>query len=169
MKSATGYNVCEVHTMFRRFYFVLTALLAFGTAFAACSKQAEPVTENQNLTTPPAKAKPEPVCTSPSDAQAAIDALLEVMSAVADTNTKETCDEIVEALKALNNDDIRAKTQRAQTLDTCPKDVREAIVQANGDRLLAIRLRAADFAKCEDTPQSDEILRLIHVIRIGND
>jgi len=153
--------------MFRRFYFVLTALLAVGTTFAACSKQTEPAAATQDQAMPSAKA--ELVCTSLSDAQPAIDAFIEVMSAMADTAAKETCDEIVEALKRLDNDDTRAKVNQVQLLKTCPEDVQKALQQANQARLFGVAIRMSGFAKCEDTPQGDEIDRLIAAIMASDE
>jgi len=153
--------------MFRCFYFVLTALLAVGMTFAACSKQVEPVAATQNQTMPSAEAKS--VCTSLSDGQAALDIFLEVMSAIADASEKETCSEVVKALKRLDNDDTRAKVNRVQILETCPEDVQETLQEANQDRLFSITIRMAGFAKCEDTPQEEEIDSLINAILMLSD
>jgi len=105
-----------------------------------------------------------PLAAVPPEAQAAMDALLEVMSAVADTSAKETCAEIVDALKLLDNDDIRAKVKKVQILETFPEDVQQALQQANLARLLGVANRMSGFAKCEETPQADEIDKLITAI-----
>jgi len=153
--------------MFRRFYFVLTALLAVGTMFVACSKQVEPVAATQNQTEAPAKA--EPACTSVSDGQIILDAFIEVISAVADASAKETCAEVVKALKTLDNDATRTKVSRIDILETCPENVQEDLMEANLSRLFEANSRMNGFEKCEESPQAEEIVSLISAILMLED
>jgi len=162
--------------MLKHLCIALTVLLAAGTTLVSCKKDMSAAAPTGQVETqakvsetvigaPPAA--PRAVASSsaiPPEAQAAIDALLDVMSAIADTSAKETCAEIVEAIKALDTLENRTKVLSSVQILNAYSEDKEAILEANETRYNDIAMRADGFQKCEGTPQEDEIENLIETI-----
>ncbi|MCL2326401.1 MAG: hypothetical protein FWC40_07920 [Proteobacteria bacterium] len=162
--------------MLKRFCIALTILLIAGTTLVSCKKDmsaAAPKVQAEISETvvvveapPPAVSRVAAAHSSaiPPEAQAAVDDFFDVMSAIADTATEETCEDIVEALKRLDNGNTRNKIQRAQILETYSEDIMEALLEANEDRFTQISGRLLGFQQCDGTPQEEEIETLIEAL-----
>ena len=107
---------------------------------------------------PPPMPAAAPLPPVPPEAQAAVDNLLSVMSAIANAGKKETCPEVLAELNKLKEDpSIKEKLLSTKILQNYPEDIQKSINQANQQRLIDIAIEMTAFNKCQNAPENDDI------------
>ena len=106
---------------------------------------------------PAAGAPDEPLPPVPAEAQAAVDKLIEVLSAIAAAGEQETCAAVLTELKKIDTPETKAKLEASLILQKYPEDVQRAINQANQNQMLAVAFKMAAYQKCQSAPENDAI------------
>ena len=99
----------------------------------------------------------EPLPPVPAEAQAAVDKLIEVLSAIAAAGEQETCAAVLTELKKIDTPETKAKLEASLILQKYPEDVQRAINQANQNQMLAVAFKMAAYQKCQSAPENDAI------------
>ena len=178
--------------MFKRFSLVLVAIAMAGLTFTACEKKAEqapapvaaPAAEaaapapaavasaaqpDGQLPPPGAPMPPPgaqiPLPPVPPEAQAAVDALVDVMGMIAAAGQKDTCAEVLSEVKKLqNNEEVKNKLLSTKILSGYPEEIQRSINEANQQRLLGLAFQMQAFNKCQKEPESAEIDAVVRSI-----
>ena len=106
---------------------------------------------------PAVGAPDEPLPPVPAEAQAAVDKLIEVLSAIAAAGEQETCAAVLTELKKIDTPETKAKLEASLILQKYPEDVQRAINQANQNQMLAVAFKMAAYQKCQSAPENDAI------------
>lgn len=106
---------------------------------------------------PAVGAPDEPLPPVPAEAQAAVDKLIEVLSAIAAAGEQETCAAVLTELKKIDTPETKAKLEASLILQKYPEDVQRAINQANQSQMLAVAFKMAAYQKCQSAPENDAI------------
>ena len=103
-------------------------------------------------------AAPAPLPPVPPEAQASVDAMIDVMTSIANAGKKDTCAEVLEELKKLQgNEDVKQKLLKTKDIEKFPPDVVNAANEANKQRLIGLAFEMSAFQKCESAPESEAI------------
>ena len=103
-------------------------------------------------------AEPAPLPPVPPEAQASVDAMIDVMTSIANAGKKDTCAEVLDELKKLQgNEDVKQKLLKTKDIEKFPPEVVNAANEANKQRLVGLAFEMAAFQKCESAPESEAI------------
>ena len=101
----------------------------------------------------------------PPEAQAAVDALIEVMGVIAAAGQKDTCAEVLSELKKIQADEnIKTKLLSTKVLSTYSEDIQRSINESNQQRLLGLAFQMQAFNKCQKEPESADIDAVVKAI-----
>ena len=107
---------------------------------------------------PPPGEMEKPLPPVPPEAQAAVDGLVDVMQAIADSAKKDDCAEVLAELNKLKTDEsIKNKLEASKVLEKYDKPVQEAINRANQAKMFNLAVQMAAFSKCQDKPEREGI------------
>ena len=162
--------------MFKRGILVILSLAMACVFVAGCNKKEDAVAPASDVAVVPDAAAPaaapaagapeavpavgapdEPLPPVPAEAQAAVDKLIEVLSAIAAAGEQETCAAVLTELKKIDTPETKAKLEASLILQKYPEDVQRAINQANQSQMLAVAFKMAAYQKCQSAPENDAI------------